>query len=856
MSEYFDPTSVKDSDTPFVIDPVTREITNKKNKKVTLIQGDHNSERFTFEIPRFIEGRDVAKCNSVQIHYINIGSNRQTSTGVYTVNDLNIYPFVNDILTCSWLISRNATKHEGRLNFMIRFAEIENETEVKYAWHTEVYEGIRIAENINADAAFEEEYVDVIAQWKYSVMNELYEYVNNTVENNVDVAQIGKNQENIAALEQDLAVQIARMDEFTQLGEGSTTGDAELADLRVSVDGKSYKNAGTAVREQIKGLQNQLVQGYVAVNEEPVYTFKTGNYAELTLPGNTEVMCNGNVYRLTDATTKFEFAPQSYTLFNILFNYETNVLSLQYFQTAIPENTVIIGMSYAMVLHLNIAAENIWKVNRIDGYNPIDINVWCNDVPTMEYASNHLTLNIPECFVNTGYVKYSIPATTIERDETSANALYNILYNRTTGEMVVDSRGASMRPGYQRIGIVHTGIGVYLNGSDAVFSNNNNLAIAPLILGNGNKYVEFDSVNKTITFPNDTLIQSNKTMSNTPRHYQLSTTKGNNVVSYTSLTTSAIVVYYDITTDLLHVTPYHQILQPTHIAVATFRTGCGQVSINAPYKWNGKPFNMTASEFGIEEYGVADFKTNFNVKSVNHRGFNKAAPENTLSAFKLSAKNGFEYVECDVSFTSDNVPVVLHDSTIDRTSNGIGNINALTFDEVRTYDFGSWFSADYAGEKIPSFEEFIALCRKLSLHPYIEIKSSASYTQEQINQLVSIVQRYGMTGKVTYISFNATYLEYVKNTDANARLGYVVNDITESVITTAQGLKTDTNELFVDAAAGGLTEELVYLCINAGLPLEVWTLNTASVINTLDPYVSGVTSDNVHAGKTLFKANL
>lgn len=136
-----------------------------------------------------------------------------------------------------------------------------------------------------------------------------------------------------------------------------------------------------------------------------------------------------------------------------------------------------------------------------------------------------------------------------------------------------------------------------------------------------------------------------------------------------------------------------------------------------------------------------------NVKAVNHRGYSAEAPENTLPAYVMSKKKGFTYVECDVSFTSDGVAVLLHDATINRTSNGTGNINSLTYAKVATYDFGAWFNEanpdiaiDYTGVKIPTFSEFIILCKRLGLHPYIELKSSGSYTQDQITQIVTEVE--------------------------------------------------------------------------------------------------------------------
>lgn len=242
------------------------------------------------------------------------------------------------------------------------------------------------------------------------------------------------------------------------------------------------------------------------------------------------------------------------------------------------------------------------------------------------------------------------------------------------------------------------------------------------------------------------------------------------------------------------------------------------------------------------------------VKGVAHRGFSTVAPENTLPAYRLAKEKGFFYVETDVSFTSDGVPVCLHDATIDRTSNGSGNINSLTWEQVQQYDFGSWKSSDYAGTKIPSFEQFIILCRNIGLHPYIELKNSATYTETQIQGLVDMVNNLGMKGKVTWISFSSTYLTYVKTYDANARLGFVVDGLSAANITTAQGLKTTTNEVFIDTSA--VKDWAATLCINGGLPMEVWTVDSVVTIQSMNPYITGVTSNELIAGQVLYEANI
>ncbi len=239
-----------------------------------------------------------------------------------------------------------------------------------------------------------------------------------------------------------------------------------------------------------------------------------------------------------------------------------------------------------------------------------------------------------------------------------------------------------------------------------------------------------------------------------------------------------------------------------------------------------------------------DYQTN----SVAHRGYSTTAPENTLSAYKLAAQNGFSMVECDVQFTSDGVPVLLHDDTIDRTSNGTGNIAEMTFDEARSYDYGSWKAARYTGEKIPSFEEFIALCVELDLHPYIEIKSTLS--EEYAQTLYNIVNAANMLDNVTWISFGSASLGAIASLDTTARLGYVVSNVTADTITTAQSLQTGSNEVFIDSYYNVDATELS-LCKNANLALELWTIDSVDTLLAVNEYVSGITSNWLVAGMYL-----
>lgn len=88
-----------------------------------------------------------------------------------------------------------------------------------------------------------------------------------------------------------------------------------------------------------------------------------------------------------------------------------------------------------------------------------------------------------------------------------------------------------------------------------------------------------------------------------------------------------------------------------------------------------------------------------------HRGDVKAAPENTVPAFVSAAKKRAAMIEFDVQKTKDGRLVIMHDATVDRTTNGTGKIADLTFDEVRALDAGSWFSTGFAGTRVPTLEE-------------------------------------------------------------------------------------------------------------------------------------------------------
>lgn len=156
---------VYDTDPHFSIDSTTRGITYESKEKLVIVQGDHNSQRYTFELPRYIDGHDMMLCDLVQVHYINIESGgRGRGTGVYKVTDMQLATDDQNTVVLSWLVSQNATKYVGSLNFVLRFA-CTSGSKIDYAWSTTVYSAVAIITSIdNADLVVEQ-YADVLEQW-------------------------------------------------------------------------------------------------------------------------------------------------------------------------------------------------------------------------------------------------------------------------------------------------------------------------------------------------------------------------------------------------------------------------------------------------------------------------------------------------------------------------------------------------------------------------------------------------------------------------------------------------------------------------------------------------------------------
>lgn len=128
-------------------------------------------------------------------------------------------------------------------------------------------------------------------------------------------------------------------------------------------------------------------------------------------------------------------------------------------------------------------------------------------------------------------------------------------------------------------------------------------------------------------------------------------------------------------------------------------------------------------------------------KIVGHRGACAYAPENTLESIKTAADMGCRFVEFDVRITRDSVPVLMHDDTLDRTTNGYGALADHTLADLNDLEAGSWFGGSFGGIKIPTLEETLDIIYGLNLGIMVDIRAPQGREVETTEAVLDILSR-------------------------------------------------------------------------------------------------------------------
>ena len=204
-----------------------------------------------------------------------------------------------------------------------------------------------------------------------------------------------------------------------------------------------------------------------------------------------------------------------------------------------------------------------------------------------------------------------------------------------------------------------------------------------------------------------------------------------------------------------------------------------------------------------------------------HRGASGYAPENTLAAFQKAVDLDADGVELDIQLTKDDQIVVIHDETIDRTSDGKGWVKDYTLEELRAFNYNRT-KPEYKHADIPTMREVFELLKPTELFINIEIKTGVVFYEKIEEKILALTKEMGMEDRVCYSSFNHYTVTRIHELKSDAEVGFLYAD--GPIDMPSYGVKHGVNALhpaLYNLQYDGFVKE----CKEKGLKLNVWTVN-------------------------------
>jgi glycerophosphoryl diester phosphodiesterase len=156
-----------------------------------------------------------------------------------------------------------------------------------------------------------------------------------------------------------------------------------------------------------------------------------------------------------------------------------------------------------------------------------------------------------------------------------------------------------------------------------------------------------------------------------------------------------------------------------------------------------------------------------------HRGASGNYPENTLAAYRAARAIGADGIELDARLSADGIPVVMHDASVDRTTDGRGAVSDFPLSELKRLDAGAWKHPRFAGERVPTVDEVFAAIPDGLV--FVELKTNATVSNGLEEAVLSVVERHGAADRVIYCSFNPTSLARMAALGATSRIAPIVH---------------------------------------------------------------------------------
>lgn len=214
---------------------------------------------------------------------------------------------------------------------------------------------------------------------------------------------------------------------------------------------------------------------------------------------------------------------------------------------------------------------------------------------------------------------------------------------------------------------------------------------------------------------------------------------------------------------------------------------------------------------------------------IAHRGASAYAPENTMSAIKKAIQMGSDGIELDVQLSKDGHVVLIHDTTVNRTSNGSGKVKSMTLKELKALDFGSWFSDEFKNEPICTLEEAFNYLKDWNGLINVEIKKEWLEFNSIENKVVEMIDKFEMRDRAIVSSFSTLSVLKIKKLNKNIKTGILYSTPTNKFIIFAKLFKVDA----IHPWYLNVTKDMKKAAVKDNLKINTYTVDKPSEMKRL-----------------------
>ena len=554
------------------------------------------------------------------------------------------------------------------------------------------------------------------------------------------------------ALSRDIDAVNARVDNIAQtIVPGGTSGDAELADIRVGANGVTYANAGDAVRGQFDNTVKCIKYANNGLEILDSENWKIGLLS--TTVGNTATVNTAFTNNVAcDETLTFDH--------NIIIEVDTNYrLFVDYVDNS--DTIIFVNTLYGSKNIIEIPANTSFRIG-------------LRKEPTAETVTNIFNyIYAVRFYSNVGY--------SIKKDNDNIAKLNNGFF----GSFLWEAGGISSA-------------------------------------GNKNSDARCVRTSNAIKFDKDTIIRCN-----------------NPLYMFSIYTFSAPVIISDN-----YMSEYSGNQFGTYVLKANTYYGI-IINLRTLANIDNIPLAVSTIDFWSQQYkelksfnSLLKFAPFGNAKNkiMAHKGCTLNQPENTVPAFEAAALGGVWAIETDINRTSDYKLVCIHDTTLDRTTTGTGNVDAYTLAEIEELNI-----VGYPNLKVPTLEQYLTICKQYDCVPVLELKNIAD-EQDMITLLIETLRKFGLETKAI-ITCSRYSIGYVQNTNPDIRCMFNVASATfDSDIAIAK--KYFNTNIAIDVQTGTLTDAMIEAAHNNNMAICVYNVNSkADILGYLGRGVDFVNSD-------------